>query len=210
MALDPRIPVLAAQGAQLNLADIYAQSDARKAREQQMQMQRQQMDMQREEMDWRRQLEEVKLDERKAEAVKAGLEDMAAAVQWADSPEKWATVQQHYGQYDPQLAQVPFEQREQSLIRLGKMSDYLKSTAPKIQSIEPGGSLYSISPDGRNINELVRANPGSAEPLSPVSGGAREGATATNPQTGQKIQFRNGRWVPMGGGGSNVTGGFQP
>ena len=35
-----------------------------------------------------------------------------------------------------------------------------------------------------------------------VSGGAkaaqREGATATNPQTGEKVQFRNGQWVPYG------------
>lgn len=33
----------------------------------------------------------------------------------------------------------------------------------------------------------------------PAGGGIQEGATATNPQTGQKIIFRNGQWQPMGG-----------
>jgi len=32
----------------------------------------------------------------------------------------------------------------------------------------------------------------------------QEGATATNPQTGEKVQFRGGQWVPMG---TAVTGG---
>lgn len=36
----------------------------------------------------------------------------------------------------------------------------------------------------------------------------QEGATATNPKTGQKLQFKNGQWVPVGGGSGNATGGF--
>ena len=39
-------------------------------------------------------------------------------------------------------------------------------------------------------------------------GGTQDGATATNPKTGEKVVFRNGQWQPMGGGGSNVTNGF--
>lgn len=37
----------------------------------------------------------------------------------------------------------------------------------------------------------------------------QEGATATNPQTGEKIIFRNGQWQAAGGGGGNATGGFR-
>jgi hypothetical protein len=36
----------------------------------------------------------------------------------------------------------------------------------------------------------------------------QEGATATNPETNEKIIFRNGQWQPVGGGGGNVTSGF--
>lgn len=37
----------------------------------------------------------------------------------------------------------------------------------------------------------------------------QEGATATNPKTGDKVKFQNGQWVPVGGGSSNATGGFR-
>lgn len=36
----------------------------------------------------------------------------------------------------------------------------------------------------------------------------QDGATATNPQTGEKIIFRNGAWQPMGGTAGNGGGGF--
>lgn len=38
----------------------------------------------------------------------------------------------------------------------------------------------------------------------------QEGATATNPKTKQKVQFKNGQWVPVGGGSGDATGGFRP
>lgn len=47
-------------------------------------------------------------------------------------------------------------------------------------------------------------------PGQAIGGGVSEGATATNPQTGEKIIYQGGQWVPMGqgGGGSRVTGNF--
>lgn len=35
-----------------------------------------------------------------------------------------------------------------------------------------------------------------------------EGAIASNPQTGERIIFRNGQWQPIGDVGSNASGGF--
>lgn len=35
-----------------------------------------------------------------------------------------------------------------------------------------------------------------------------EGAIAANPQTGERIIFRNGQWQPLGDAGSNASGGF--
>lgn len=39
--------------------------------------------------------------------------------------------------------------------------------------------------------------PQAPQQQSQQQGGVSEGATATNPQTGQKIQFRNGQWMPV-------------
>lgn len=45
-------------------------------------------------------------------------------------------------------------------------------------------------------------------PGQAVGGGVTEGQTATNPQTGEKIIYQGGQWVPMGGGGARVTSNF--
>lgn len=186
-----------------NLADIAAQAQASRLREQQMQMQQRQMDFNERKFF-------ADLDKEKREQVEAAVKDLSAAVQWADTPEKWAQVQQHYGQYDPQLASVTFDQRETSLVRLGQMGEYLNATAPKIMSIEAGGSLAAVDPRTGKPSFTVLPNPGDAAPGSPAQGGVQEGATATNLQTGQKLIFRGGQWQPMGGGAGNSVGGFQP
>lgn len=155
------------------------------------------------------------LDTERRKQVTEGVKDLANAVQWADTPDKWAIVQRHYGQYDPQLAQTPFEQREQSLIALGQMGEYLKSTEPKIITPQPGGGAFSYSRQG-GLQTVIAPNDGSQPMGAPVtapapSGGIREGSTATNPQTGQKIIYQGGQWVPMAGGQTaRPSGTFRP
>lgn len=59
-------------------------------------------------------------------------------------------------------------------------------------------------------NDQFYAGPQSGLPaalgaqVSAPQAGPQEGATATNPKTGQKVQFRGGQWVPMGGAGSSA------
>ena len=181
--IDARIPLMAAQGSQVNLVDLYRQ-------QQQMQMQKDQMALQREQMDWQRELQEMRMDAEKAKAAKAGLEDIAGAVRWADTPDKWAQVQQHYGQFDPQLASIPFEQRENALLKLGQMTKYLEDTAPDIRTVEPGGSVVGIAPGGQ-VTEYVRANPGTAAPYSPVEDDHKTVG-------GKTYVKRNGQWFEEG------------
>jgi hypothetical protein len=154
----------------------------------------------------------MKLDEHQRKKAEEELGDLSAAVRWADSPEKWQYVQQHYGQKGIDLSPYRFEDRERGLVALGKMGGYLKDPPkPDIRATEPGGGLYAINPDG-SVRVLVQPNDGSA-PMgqpAPQSGGVQEGATATNPQTGQKIIYRGGQWVPVGGAGSNAGGNFPP
>jgi len=70
------------------------------------------------------------------------------------------------------------------------------------------GSLAAVVP-GQAPRTVIAQNPGDM-PMGAPATVYSEGQTATNPQTGQKIQFRNGQWVPMGGGVSNGPGNFRP
>jgi hypothetical protein len=78
----------------------------------------------------------------------------------------------------------------------------------KVISAQAGGQAGLYGPGG--YKPIIAPNDGSAPAGSPVGGGVQEGATATNPQTGEKLIFRGGQWQPMGGGAGNSVGGFQP
>lgn len=95
--------------------------------------------------------------------------------------------------------------RLQELLEFAKLS---KPQRGRIVTTQQGGGAYEVGDDG-TVKILVAPNPGDKSFGSPVGvGGIQEGATATNPTTGQKIIFRGGQWVPLGGGGGNATGGF--
>lgn len=170
-----------------------------------------------------------KMDEQKRKQVEAGVKDMSAAVQWADTPEKWAVVQQHYGKFDPQLAAVPFQNREQALISLGQMGDYLKSTAPKIITPEAGGGAFEYSPGG-GMRTLIQPNDGTQPMGAPVgeqSGGiprvadeasyaaVKPGQTYMTPdgsvrrKPGGQTPQASGTFQPVGMAGETITSTFR-
>jgi hypothetical protein len=66
------------------------------------------------------------MDDRQRAEAAAKTEDLTAAVRWADTPEKWSYVQQHYGSEGVDLSPYRFEDRERGLLELGKLSGYLK------------------------------------------------------------------------------------
>lgn len=84
-------------------------------------------------------------------------------------------------------------------------------------AMQPGGGVANIRPTfgpdgsfaGNTAQVVIQPNTGESA-VGASAGGIQEGATATNPRTGEKIQYRGGQWVPMGGGSGNATGGFRP
>lgn len=199
--IDASIPFRAGTTGILNLAELAQQSQQLRHGEQAMQQRDRALDQQDRSFDLQMQEHAARLDAAQREAAAKGLEDIAAAVQWAQTPEQWARVQQHYGQIDPRLASVPFEQREQVLITTGRMAEYLKNTQEKFQAIEPGGSLFGISPTG-DVREVVRANPGTASPMAPVAEGEDRKSVG-----GRNFVKRNGQWFEETGA-SNSAGSF--
>lgn len=82
--------------------------------------------------------------------------------------------------------------------------------AGKVITPQPGAGAFLQKP-GQPLETLIAPNDGSHAMGTPVGqGSAQEGQTATNPKTGERIIFKGGQWVPLGGGASNGTGGFQP
>lgn len=153
----------------------------------------------------------LKMDEHQREAAKAVTADLTAAVRWADTPEKWQQVQQHYGQKGVDLSPYRFEDREQGLLALGKMNEYL-SSAPKAEyrTLEPGGSLIDVS--GGQPRVVIAPNDGSYQTGQPVGGGLprvtdQQSYDAVPP--GAQYMTPDGHVRVKGGqSGGGSTGGF--
>jgi len=92
---------------------------------------------------------------------------------------------------------------EQQKAQIAKLSELLHGSLAALEekrlaAIGPMAAAKAgpvIKEEGQKVLERIdnwlKGN-GGAQPAS--AGGIQEGATATNPQTGQKITFRNGKW----------------
>lgn len=100
-------------------------------------------------------------------------------------------VPPEYQQYSPAILQA-------TLAEAKEMQTALTAREPKYLSVPEGGGVVNV----RDPNAVQQWNSGVQ-----AGGGVTEGATATNPQTGERIIFRNGQWVPATGGASGNAGG---
>jgi len=119
-------------------------------------------------------------------------------------------------QYDPQsaieLLKMKSKQQGQDPTALMQNMEYLRRLNPGMTDAQLAEvAQYAIAAPRMYGSPETGFTPDPNYPFTraqPEGGDLQEGATATNPTTGEKIVFRNGAWVPMGGASGNAGGGF--
>jgi hypothetical protein len=98
------------------------------------------------------------------------------------------------------LADIGERSARQTIKQYGEEAGRVQRMHGVSQAFDP--EHFAI-PDAPTYAEWSKANPLAAPQAAPAAGnapaqggGIAEGATATNPKTGQKIMFRGGQWVP--------------
>lgn len=102
---------------------------------------------------------------------------MGFAQQQGNNPEIMAIAQLSDQQMTEALQNAVFE--------AGLVKDLIAQDAPRYQAIPEGGTLVNTR-DPQAVRTFQQGAPQYSE-----------GQTATNPQTGERVIYRNGRWEPM-------------
>lgn len=230
MALDTRLPLLAAQGAQVNLADLYQQTQG-------MQMQRRAMDMreqefgaqqqQREEVARQQQLAQQREQAGQIAQLTRGVTDegtyqqrLAAARQYGiDVSGAPANFDPAWVQTQNILAETFFREgpdrltnTAQELVEAGfepgtpefqrAMAQRITMKDSKVVNTTAGGMSGMLGPNG--YQPFILPNPGGAQAGAAVGAGEERKSVG-----GRSFVKRGGQWFEETAA-SNGAGGFQP
>lgn len=139
------------------------------------------------------------------EAAKQGIDTIGQLALMADNPQKWDSIVGQLAQADPAFQQYVgrFDMRDAIIAQAGQAKAFLEQQAPKYMAAPEGAGLINV----KDPAAIAAWNAGATQPQAAPS--VQDGATATNPQTGEKIVFRGGQWQPIGGAVSNGGSNFQ-
>jgi hypothetical protein len=156
----------------------------------------------------------MKLDERQRTQAKERTADLVAAVRWADSPEKWEQVIEHYGREGVDLSQYrgQFGMRERAMLELGKIGEYLD--VPKNDATSMQRNYEFLKQTNPQLADSYLRNQAEGSPLVIDNGdgtktiyprgmiGGQQGSAPPPPPPG--FQLDNGGPTPP------ASGPFQP
>lgn len=149
----------------------------------------------------------LKLDERQRALASQQTGDLAAAVRWADNPEKWNEVIDFYGSKGLDLSQYRnrFDLREQAMLRLGKLGEYLQGAPKKDLVVIDGVAIDKATGQPQFESPYDRIIPGANGSFYrvPRMGIGRGGQQQPKPLTDEDIARMDG-----GQTGSPPSGGF--
>ena len=147
----------------------------------------------------------------------------------AGQPGQFAAQQQHeraMQQRTQQAEQERMHQRDNFLFEQNYKRDNPVAQQPTEfeRLLDAGGYTPEVRQEKLRGYVENRVNPERAVPYTDEQGnsglkfirtgmptqqqGVQEGATATHPETREKVIYRNGQWKPIGGSVGNGTGGF--
>jgi len=122
----------------------------------------------------------------KADITQAGLELMRAGGSiGAITEREWPLLEKQIAAVTPYVS----EKRARAL---------LENVAQRLKNIQTRATeTYDTQWGETQFYTPSEALPPGGGAPSPASGGTREGATATNPQTGERVIYRGGQWQPL-------------
>jgi hypothetical protein len=230
MALDTRLPLLAAQGASVNLADLYQQVQGVRQNEQALGMRQQQMDMQRQQMEQAQQQRELEQQREQAGQIAQltrGVADEATYQQRLQAARAYGIdVSGAPPQFDPDwvqtqniLAETFFREGPDKLTNTAQelqeagfrpgtpefqraMAQRIAMQDSKVVNTTAGGMSGVLGPSG--YHPFILPNPGTAEAGAAVGAGEERKSIG-----GRSFVKRGGQWFEETAA-SNGAGGFQP
>ncbi len=122
----------------------------------------------------------------KADITQAGLELMRAGGSiGAITEREWPLLEKQIAAVTPYVSER-------------RARDLLDNVAQRLKNIQTRATeTYDTQWGETQFYTPSEALPPGGGAPSPASGGTREGATATNPQTGERVIYRGGQWQPL-------------
>lgn len=136
----------------------------------------------------------LKLEGRDREQAKQGVEAVAQAALWADTPQKWDAI----------VAQIPgaeeyrgrFGEREAIIAQAGEMKSLLDSQKPGIGYVPDGASAYATNTAGETVLQALNGQQGQPQPQQGPQGGGKP-ATYASPEQVATLKASMGEQAAM-------------
>ena len=131
----------------------------------------------------------AKLESLKADLKGAGLEQLRAGGSIGQITEaEWPIIEKQMDSITPYMSE---EAARNALTAIKKRLDNIAERATEAYDMQWGDTQFYLPVKAKTTRGGGGGGGGGD------GGGVREGATATNPQTGERIIYRNGKWQPL-------------
>ena len=132
----------------------------------------------------------AKLESLKADLKAAGLEQLRAGGSIGQITEaEWPIIEKQMDSITPYMGE---QAARDALVNIQRRLDNIAERATEAYDMQWGDTQFYSPVKAKDTGDGDGGDVGGG-----VGGGIRDGATATNPQTGERIIYRNGKWQPL-------------
>jgi len=131
----------------------------------------------------------AKLESLKADLKAAGLEQLRAGGSIGQITEaEWPIIEKQMDSITPYMGE---QAARNALVNIQRRLDNIAERATEAYDMQWGDTQFYSPVKAKDTGD------GDGDGGDVGGGGIRDGATATNPQTGERIIYRNGKWQPL-------------